>query len=144
MNLDKLKETAEMASPAWWIERDLEIHDICEEDRPFIAAADPTTILALIELLEATENGLAYWEGIKADNSKLTTHLKAAAELIRDYEAALKAMTGGSTIRVYGVAFQSVGGERRRSVALTDDARKKLAAALAKHATYRERLPADE
>ena len=101
VNLDKLKEAAEKATHelACNDEKWAYVTDIVaaaleagDEDRSepstgnywdFIAAAGPTTILALIELLEATENGLAYWEGIKADNSKLTTRLKAADALLQ-------------------------------------------------------------
>ena len=50
--------------------------------------------------------------------------------IIAKLEAALEALTQGSTIRVYGCSYSTREGERRNSIALTEKQRKLLALAL--------------
>ncbi len=47
---------------------------------------------------------------------------------IAKYAAFVRALTQGSTIRVYGCSYTTEQGERRQSIALTEDQRKLLAA----------------
>ncbi len=104
----------------------------------------------LDKLKEAAErrvgdtSATGYYRDVPATILALITRLTAAEELNSDYEKALKAMTGGSTIRVYGNTYISESGEKRRSVALTGDARRKLASAIALHTAYRKEYPTDE
>ena len=47
---------------------------------------------------------------------------------IEALEGALRALTQGSTIRVYGCSYMTENGERRSSIAMTDEQRKLVAA----------------
>ena len=65
-------------------------------------------------------------------------------ETIEAQHEALESMTGGSSIRVYGLGYRNEIGARRHSVALTDSSREKLAAARAGYDACKKEQVASE
>lgn len=119
-NIDKraLREAAEKATPGVWVEKrgevtteDYEVGGatyldlICEceivgtesPNAEFIAAANPATVLALLDELEAKDNQLSvqrdYYEGVIADGSKRISELEAREVKLPDISNYLSDVT---------------------------------------------------
>ncbi len=144
MNIDKLKAAAEASVKAdrnWYtfVVLTNPPADIDEEAATFIAAADPTTILDLIEVLHESNESNAKLADIVVARD---TRLKAAEELIAVQHKALEA----GHLYIVDAGYPALQRQELKKLAFVSSTELAghLARTLAKHAAYREEYPADE